>query len=194
MTVQIPRPLVTGALAVLVFYGLLGTEVQCTQAEARPSLADLQAQIDEMRAQEVRVFDGDGNELGGFAGRRSGSRLIEIVHSMHGVTMLVDAVDGAPSGGAFFTEPDCTGQAFQNNDFVNALVAVGTSVVPSGFLVGRVADPVPATIQSVGSPSGCTNATGSTDTAYLLDEFTGELGWVFPLATPLWVGARLSGP
>ena len=63
MTLQIPRHLLTGALAVAIFYGLLGTEVQCTQAEARPSLADLQAQIDELAAavdsELFFVFDDD---------------------------------------------------------------------------------------------------------------------------------------
>ena len=68
---RIPRHLLTGALAVAVFYGLMGVEVQCTQAEARPSLADLQAQIDEL-AEDIdalavlRVFDRDGTDLGLF--------------------------------------------------------------------------------------------------------------------------------
>ena len=67
MTVQIPRHLLTGALAVAVFYGLLGVEIQCQQAEARPSLADLQAQIDALSAEVLHVFDRNGVDVPRFS-------------------------------------------------------------------------------------------------------------------------------
>jgi len=67
MTVTVPRNLLTGALAVLIFYGLLGVEVQCVQAEARPSLGGLQTQIDELRAGQLWVYDVNGVEIGPLA-------------------------------------------------------------------------------------------------------------------------------
>ena len=50
MDSRLKRQLLTCALAIAVFYPLLGTEVQCTPAEARPSMESLQAQIDALTA------------------------------------------------------------------------------------------------------------------------------------------------
>ena len=68
---RVPRHLLTGALAMAVFYGLLGVEVQCTPAEARPSLGDLQEQVDALRSQldELPVLvDGNGTIVGAVVG------------------------------------------------------------------------------------------------------------------------------
>ena len=52
MTRRIPHHLLTGALAVAIFYGLMGVEVQCTQAGAeRLSLTLLAADIDALAAE-----------------------------------------------------------------------------------------------------------------------------------------------
>ena len=57
MTQNIPRHLLTGALAVAVFYGLLGVEVQCAPAEAqRLSLTLLAADLDAL-AREVDAIE-----------------------------------------------------------------------------------------------------------------------------------------
>ena len=87
MTQRIPRHLLTGALAVAVFYGLLGTEVQCTTAEARPSLADLQAQIDDLRSQQLHVFDASGLDVGIFM--EGNGAFLRVFHESSGTSFGV---------------------------------------------------------------------------------------------------------
>ena len=116
MTVRIPRHLLTGALAVAVFYGLLGTEVQCTTAEARPSLARLQAQIDELRSQQLHVFDATGVDVGllmsGVGEYTTYLPDLDLI-----VILKVNNGEQQTTAPALievlrYTMPDCSGQAF----------------------------------------------------------------------------------
>src|SRR5262245_37605973 len=69
LTRRISQQLLMCVLSVVMFYGLLGTEVQCTPAQARPSMESLQAQIDDLNAQVLHVLDRDGNDVGVYVGR-----------------------------------------------------------------------------------------------------------------------------
>ncbi len=51
------QQLLTMVLLVAIFYGVLGTEVQCTTAEARTSLSSLQAEIDAVAAENAAQQD-----------------------------------------------------------------------------------------------------------------------------------------
>ena len=60
--IHLARKFVPGALLVVGAFVLSGAEVQCGSAGARPSLSDLQAQIDEIRSDELWVFDVNGRD------------------------------------------------------------------------------------------------------------------------------------
>ena len=155
MTVQIPRHLLTGALAVAVFYGLLGTEVQCTTAEARPSLSDLQAQIDELAddfdvlAAEADtapiVIDGTGDVLGRTLVAGNESALVQFdLPDLPLFVLTVEKDEILANGVAtWFESTDCTGQAWvDGGDATRGVTAYVVSEVLDGARTFYVADPL----------------------------------------------------
>ena len=114
---QATRSVLTSLLAVAVFYGLLGTEVQCTTAEARPSLADLQAQIDELRSQQLHVFDATGVDVGLLMSRIGGEYETYLPELDLIVILKVENGEQRTSAPALvetlkYKTLDCSGQAY----------------------------------------------------------------------------------
>ena len=115
--IHLSHRLVPGALLVIGVFVLSGAQVQCDSAEARPSLADLQAQIDELFAEADTapvVIDGTGKILGPVIGGVASLALTQI--DLPGVPLFLLQVGNddfpVPPGTAELESTDCTGQAW----------------------------------------------------------------------------------
>ena len=176
MTWQIPRHLLTGALAVAVFYGLLGTEVQCTTAEARPSLASLQAQIEALQSDSLIVIDGNGDELGPYIDYLGVGEFRVFFEALSAI-LLVNAEFGLVVGvprSVFFDLPNCEGQPYASQSILNALLIAGPTNARRFFVPADA--PLVGTIEVasiLGGSTTCQNtpSSGGTD-VMLLDEVT----------------------
>ncbi len=111
--------------------------MQCQQAEARPSLDGLQAQIDALAPGSLRVFDALGVEIGLLvrSSQQSGTPLRVYLETIE-ASILLDSggflIVETPGGQILFEDLDCQGQAFVERHFVGRLTGEG-----GRFFVGR---------------------------------------------------------
>lgn len=190
MTARGIQPALMAVLLVGVFVGALGAEFQCPAAtEARPSLEGLQAQIDEIReaARTLRVFDGDGTDLGLHVNGIHG-HLSVFLESIGGTVLLrrngdLDPEESQPH---YFSQPDCSGLPYVGETFAARLSSVEIDGVIRHF-VGTTAPVEWVTASSIELNHLCSNQVEDAWLVPAVEISLEDLGLAFPLPAPVYV-------
>ena len=200
MTSIAKRVLPGMVLAAMVFV-LSGAEVQCGLAEARPSLSELQTQIDELRLNQVRAFDANGDELGPWLGAAAGVGDSEFFSPAMGAVVLLREDNGEIGAHlsllVSFAEPNCQGLAYLEEFSPGSRVAnrLVVTVVPGGVRY-FVVEPTEIENITVASSSRLTDSDDNPDcnegvrtlgVAQILTEVTGSLPFSVPIPVPIQI-------
>jgi hypothetical protein len=145
------------------------------------------------RPPELRVFDGDGNDLGIYAGRSNSGFYIYLEDL--GVNLIVWnwGEYSVGSRSLWFGEEDCGGTAYIEDRHANLVNGIRT---PEGgwrfFVAGPFPEKVETVIESVSSDGSwsCNNNVISDPVTMIIGhpiDLEAHLGVTFPLTTPLTV-------
>jgi hypothetical protein len=152
----------------------------------------------------VRVFDGNGRDIGAFVDARfrwistSLSQVpLGVLLSDVGAILLVNPETGQPADslGIRFSELDCMGRAYANSSLSNILIPNPRS--EGSWLIGsktEVASPV--TRSYITADKSCRNLsyTEPPSPSVPVEDLNQDLGVTFPLPLPLWIGSSLDSP
>jgi hypothetical protein len=164
---SIANRLFPGTLLAAAVFVLSGAEVQCGSAEARPSLADLQARIELLEGDRVAIIDSLGEPVGTWLGieQVSGVRLPLVAFDLEGfpvfkVAVGTDSLKGDRERIRFAT-PDCSGPAFTECGQADAILrGVFQPEYPGGTTFVEDPDGTPQSVlrasQMFKNAQGCT--------------------------------------
>jgi hypothetical protein len=195
MRTRIHHPLLTAALAVSLFYGVLGTEIRCTTAEARPSLEALQAEIAELRATQLHVFDGNGMAIGIPAGEGGVSPFLLDLggHDWLRVYIGSDGSLGTAEVPLSFAQNQCLGTAYVlggSDSGIGIPTLFSHGDAPDTRYFVPVSEPSFEIIErSIRESSGlCVHVAHTPRMVTNVEELALEdIGLEFPLATPIYL-------
>jgi hypothetical protein len=177
---------------------VLDEGAECLPQETLISLGQSQP------VETVRVFDGEGRDLGAFVDARYRTIIsipvpalpLGVLLSGVGAILLVDPDKGLPAvaGGIAFSDSDCLGRGFMNSNMSNILIPDPRS--EGSWFIGSKTEIAFSLIRSSLRPDGsCFNSTSPEPAIWPLvpvEEFKQDLGVTFPLPLPLWIGSSSS--
>jgi hypothetical protein len=160
-------------------------------------------QPEQPAVETVRVFDGDGRDIGAFVDVRfRGVPSIPspvpwaILLSDVGATVLVDPETGLPVFSIIrFSELDCMGRGFGTLKWSNMLIPDARS--EDSWLIGSKTEVTsPVTRSFLGTDGRCNSSQQPEPplSSVTIEEFNQDLGITFPLPLPLWVGSSSDSP
>jgi hypothetical protein len=148
----------------------------------------------------VRVFDGNGRDIGAFVGSAGPHELLVMLRGT-GMRMRISSSTGMPNGGlgglggsVLYELLDCQGEAYVQAYFSNMLI-----LTPGSLVVGATHG-FKETFEFQSMRRGgyfCDNGPFYPSTApgvVPVEAYTGDLGVTFPLPPPLWIGSSIESP
>jgi hypothetical protein len=183
--IPLARRFLPGALLVVAVFALSGAEVQCGSAEARLSLADLQAQIDELRDEFNHlpvVVDS--------AGKRVGTRVLDVTEGppldvlfdLAGFPLFAAPVVVSPLVSEFiqlgqvqFQSFDCSGTGFLKRE-----------VFPQNLFIPRAGSGVPVYVAESSDPGAILTVNSGLDSEGNCDIGTETLPYIAAVPVFIW--------